>query len=221
MQEEKNTNSEELKNEEELQEQQEQQLEDKKSEAQEQELEEQDETGEEEEQDEAARQKRKRGARGGSKKKGVTEEEYEKVQEELAEMKDKYLRLYAEFDNYRRRTLKEREHLSKTATQKAMEVILPTIDDFERAVRASKESQGEAVPEGIVLIFEKMIRSLDQFGLKAMESTDMPFDADLHEAVTTVPAPTEDMKGKVLDTVEKGYYLQDKIIRYAKVVVAQ
>ena len=174
--------------------------------------------------EEAKRKKRKRGNRGGqggSQNDEALEAELQKTAGELAEMKDKYLRLYAEFDNYRKRTNKEREELTRTAAQGTIKAILPSLDDFERAIKAGQEGHGEPLPEGVVLIFEKFVRSLEQLGLKAIESTNQPFDADLHEAITRVPSPSEDFKGKVLDTVEKGYYLQDKIIRYAKVVVAQ
>jgi molecular chaperone GrpE len=136
-------------------------------------------------------------------------------------MKDKYLRIYAEFDNYRKRTIKEKEDLIKVASQASIKAILPTLDDFERAIRAAQEAQGEALPEGVLLIYEKLLRNLEAQGLKAMESTGQVFNPDLHEALTNVSSPSEEMKGKVLDTVEKGYYLNDKIIRYAKVVVAQ
>ena len=165
--------------------------------------------------------KRRRRSRSGGKKIKELEEQLVKLTEELAEAKDKYLRLFAEFDNYRRRTLREREDLVKTAAQSSIKAILPSLDDFERAMRAAKENQGEAVPAGIVLIYEKLLRSLEAQGLRAMESTGAVFDVDLHEALTKIPAPNEDLKGKVLDTVERGYYLNDKIIRYAKVVVAQ
>lgn len=146
----------------------------------------------------------------------------EKVAAELAEMKDKYLRLYAEFDNYRKRTLREKDTLIKTAAANTINSLLPTLDDFERAIKAADATDNdETVSDGIRLVYEKMLKTLEQRGLKAMESTGEAFDPDLHEALTKVPAPTEDMKGKVIDTIEKGYYLNDKIIRYAKVVVGQ
>lgn len=167
------------------------------------------------------KKKRKRRNPMALKKIKALEEELAKTTAELSEMKDKYLRIYAEFDNYRKRTIKEKEDLIKVASQASIKAILPTLDDFERAIRAAQEAQGEALPEGVVLIYEKLLRNLEAQGLKAMESTGQAFDADLHEALTNVPSPSEEMKGKVLDTVEKGYYLNDKIIRYAKVVVAQ
>jgi molecular chaperone GrpE len=149
-------------------------------------------------------------------------DENSKAAAELSEMKDKYLRLYAEFDNYRKRTLREREELIKTAAEGAIKSIIPTLDDFERAIKAAKAANEEnSIVEGIVLIYEKMLRTLEQQGLKAMESDTQPFDPDLHEALTKVPVPSDDMKGKVIETIEKGYYLKEKIIRYAKVVVGQ
>ena len=144
----------------------------------------------------------------------------EKMAAELAEMKDKYLRLYAEFDNYRKRTLREREDLFKSAAQDTIKSLLSTLDDFERAIKvADADDNDEVVPDGIRLIYEKLARTLEQRGLKVMESTGQPFDVDLHEALTKIPAPTSELKGMVIETIEKGYYLKDKIIRYAKVVV--
>jgi molecular chaperone GrpE len=146
-----------------------------------------------------------------------------KIAAELSDMKDKYLRLYAEFDNYRKRTLREREDMIKTAAQDTIKSIIPTLDDFERAIKASKtdSENNNTIIEGIVLIQEKLLRTLEQQGLKAMESDGQPFDPDMHEALTKVPVPSEELKGKVIETIEKGYYLKDKIIRYAKVVVGQ
>jgi molecular chaperone GrpE len=146
-----------------------------------------------------------------------------KIAAELSEMKDKYLRLYAEFDNYRKRTLREREDMIKTAAQDTIKAIIPTLDDFERAIKASKAEaeNNSTIIEGVVLIQEKLLRTLEQQGLKAMESDGQPFNPDMHEALTKVPVPNEELKGKVIETIEKGYYLKDKIIRYAKVVVGQ
>jgi len=179
------------------------------------------EEGREEEQteEEVQAKKRKRGSRGGQTGK-ESEEELTKVTAELSEMKDKYLRLYAEFDNYRKRTSKERLDLIKTASQDVLLAFLPVLDDFERAAKAAG-ALGEQLPEGMVLIYEKLFRVAEQQGLRAMESTGADFDSDSHEAITKIPAPTAELKGKVVDTVEKGYYLHDKIIRYAKVVVGE
>lgn len=148
-------------------------------------------------------------------------DELSKVNAELGEMKDKYLRLYAEFDNYRKRSIREREDLIKLAAQDTIKNILPTLDDLERAIKHTKPNSenNDSIIEGIQLIHDKLFKTLEQQGLKAMDSDHQAFDPDLHEALTKVPAPTEEMKGKVIETIEKGYYLKDKIIRYAKVVV--
>ncbi len=139
---------------------------------------------------------------------------------ELKEKDDKYLRLYAEFENYKRRTTTERIELFKTAGQEIMLAMIPVLDDFERALKAMETaSDVTSVKEGIELVSHKFKNTLVSKGLKPMESIGQPFNADLHEAITNIPAPTEDMKDKVIDEVEKGYYLGDKVIRYAKVVV--
>ena len=132
--------------------------------------------------------------------------------DELGEMKDKYLRLLAEFDNFKRRSSKERIELIGTASREAIVALLPIMDDFERA------EKNEGLEEGIALIYTKLQNTLHQKGLKAMESNGEVFNPEHHEAITEVPMG-EEMKGKVIDTVEKGYFLNDKIIRYAKVVV--
>lgn len=144
------------------------------------------------------------------------EDEATALRKELGELKDKYLRLYAEFDNYRKRTAREKLEMGKTASRELMVALLPVVDDFERAVKSDA-----SVSEGVRLVHQKMQGILEQKGLKVMESTGERFDADLHEAVTEFPAPNDDMKGKVIDTVEKGFYLHDVIIRYAKVVVGR
>lgn len=143
-----------------------------------------------------------------------------KMTVELNEQRDKYLRLYAEFDNFRRRAAKERSELEKTANRRLMQNLLPTLDDFDRAQKAA-ETTGEVIPEGLRLVMAKFVTTLEQQGLKPMVSTGEPFNADFHEAVTEFPAPSEDMKGKVFDTLEKGYFLGETIIRFAKVVVGK
>ena len=141
---------------------------------------------------------------------------------ELAELKDKYLRLAAEFENYKRRTTKERIELFKTANQELMTALLPVLDDFERARHATAATEdANAVRESIEMIQSKLNKTLQQKGLTAMEAKGGDFDAELHEAITQIPAPSDDLKGKVVDEVEKGYYLGDKVIRYAKVVLGQ
>lgn len=157
--------------------------------------------------------------------KAAQEEEPKKTKspaDELGDMKDKYLRLYAEFDNYRKRTLKERHDLVKLAAQDVIKAILPAIDDLDRAIRiADADDNEEIVPEGIRLVYNKLLKSLEQQGVKPMETTGADFDPELHEALTKIPAPTEDLKGKIIDTIERGYYLNDKIVRYAKVVIGE
>lgn len=139
---------------------------------------------------------------------------------EADELRDKYLRLHAEFDNFRRRTSKERLELFKTANQELMVSLIPVLDDLERAQASMKDAQDvQAVREGVELIFNKFMGVLQQKGLKPMEAVGETFNADIHEAITQIPAPSEEMKGKVIDEVEKGYYLNDKVVRFAKVVI--
>lgn len=154
------------------------------------------------------------------------EQTEEQVQEEtspvdeLAEQKEKYIRLYSEFENFRRRTNKEKLDLITTATEGLVKDLLPVLDDFERALKAVTASEeNKALIEGIELIQSKLQKTLTDKGLKPINATNEAFDAELHEAITQIPAPTEDMKGKVIDEVEKGYYLGEKVIRYSKVVI--
>jgi molecular chaperone GrpE len=142
------------------------------------------------------------------------------LKEELSIANDKYLRLYAEFDNFRRRTIKEREDARKMEGKDVIVSLLPVLDDFERALKAMENATDVApVKEGVTLVQQKLKNILSQKGLKAMESIGSPFDPDLQEAITNIPAPTEDLKGKVVDEMEKGYTLNDKVIRFAKVIV--
>jgi len=146
----------------------------------------------------------------------------EKLQKELEEQKDKYLRLFAEFDNFKRRNAKERIELSQTAGKEIITSLLDVVDDSERAEKQIQASADLAqIKEGIQLVFNKLRNVLQSKGLKAMESVHTDFDVEKHEAITEIPAPTEELKGKVLDEVQKGYYLNDKIIRFAKVVVGK
>ncbi len=143
-------------------------------------------------------------------------------EEEVAKEKKEYMFLMAEFDNFRKRTLRERSELIKNASEKALQGILPIVDDFERGLDAIKDSSdAEAVKEGMALIYNKLVKYLGDNGVKAMESTGAEFDPDLHEAVAMVPADADTTAGKVKDTVQKGYTLNDKVLRHAKVVVAQ
>lgn len=150
------------------------------------------------------------------------ESEMEKLKAELDEAKDKYLRKVAEFENFKRRNAKERVELIQTAGRDVIIDILEIVDDFERAQKqldASNDSK--AFKEGVVLVFNKLRNILQARGVKAMETLHQDFNPDLHEAVTEIPAPTEDLKGKVVDELMKGYFLNDKIIRHAKVVVGK
>jgi molecular chaperone GrpE len=150
---------------------------------------------------------------------GAPKADGSKADAELAELKDKYLRLAAEFDNYKRRTTKERADLFKSANQELMVALLPVLDDFERARNATATADADAVRESIDIIQTKLNKTLQQKGLTPMEAKGGAFNADLHEAITQIPAPSEELKGKIVDEVEKGYYLGDKVIRHAKVVL--
>ena len=144
----------------------------------------------------------------------------EKLQQEVATLNDKYLRLFAEFDNYKRRTQKERVELLQTAGKDIIVSLLPVLDDFERAIKATELTTDVApVKEGVVLIQSKLKGLLNQKGLSEIASLDTEFNTDLHEAITQIPSPSPKQKGKVLDELEKGYTLNDKVIRFAKVVV--
>ncbi|MFM7643537.1 MAG: nucleotide exchange factor GrpE [Sphingomonadales bacterium] len=153
----------------------------------------------------------------------VTQENQESNGDELVdEYKDKFVRLYAEFENYRRRTNQEKLDLIVSANGSLLKDLLPVLDDFERAIPNNEQLDDvAALREGFKLIQAKFKQILLSKGLKEMEAKDQPFDADLHEAIANIPAPSEDQKGKVIDDVEKGYYLNDKVLRFAKVVVGQ
>ncbi|MEI7661874.1 MAG: nucleotide exchange factor GrpE [Bacteroidota bacterium] len=141
--------------------------------------------------------------------------------EQYSVLNDKYLRLYSDFDNFRKRTLREKIELSKSASAEIIIKLLPVLDDFERAIKAfdATSESGQALKDGVVLIFNKLFATLSQQGLERMRTTGEKFDTDFHEAITNVPAPNPDQKGKIIDEVEKGYLLNGKVIRYAKVVV--
>ena len=146
----------------------------------------------------------------------------ENLNSEVSDLKDKNLRLMAEFDNFRRRSLKERSELIKTAGEDILKKILPLVDDFERALKAMETSDDStALKEGVDLIYSKFIGFLLENGVKSISTENETFDTDLHEAITTFPAPSEDMKGKIIDCVSKGYTLNEKVIRFAKVVVGE
>ncbi len=146
--------------------------------------------------------------------------EVDKLKAEVASLNDKYVRLYAEFDNYKRRTTKERIELLQTAGKDVIVSMLTVLDDFERAENAMKTATDVGpVKEGVELVHHKLKSLMNNKGLKEMESKGKVFDPELHEAITNIPAPSNNLKGKVIDEVEKGYYLNDKVIRFAKVVV--
>ena len=148
------------------------------------------------------------------------ENEVETLKKQLAELNDKFLRTYSEYDNYRKRTIKERAELIKTASEEVFKAILPVLDDFERAIKAN-ETVAEAAPikDGMHLIYNKLKNNCIQKGLSPFETTGQVFDADIMEAITHIPSASDDQKGKVVDEIEKGYKWGDKVIRFAKVVV--
>ncbi len=146
--------------------------------------------------------------------------EEDKLKAEIAEWQNKHLRLYAEFDNFKRRTSKERLELLQIAGKDVIVDLLPVLDDFERAQKSMETATDiEAVKEGVKLVHQKLKNTLSNKGLKEMEAQGKDFDADVHEGITNIPAPTSDLKGKVIDELEKGYYLNDKVIRFAKVII--
>jgi molecular chaperone GrpE len=145
------------------------------------------------------------------------------LEEKVAQEKDKFLRLFAEFENYKKRTSRERIELFKTANQELMSVLLPVLDDFERALaHIEDDKEAEELRKGVLLIYQKLLSTLEQKGLATLEVVKGDvFDAEIHEAITQIPAPKEDLKGKIVDIVEKGYKLGDKTIRFPKVVIGQ
>jgi len=146
----------------------------------------------------------------------------EKLQAEVDEQKDKYIRLFADFDNYKRRTAKERYELIQTAGKDVITSLLDVLDDCDRAEKQMQTTEdSEQLKQGVQLVFNKLRSTLQGKGLKVMESINTDFDVEKHEAITEIPAPKEELKGKVIDEVQKGYYLNDKIIRFAKVVVGK
>ena len=149
----------------------------------------------------------------------VKEEKADNFEEKFNELNDKYLRLYSEYDNYRKRTANEKIELIKTAAESTIIALLPILDDFERALPTMEKSEDKTHYEGMMLIYNKLKRTLEQKGLEEIKATGEPFNTDEHEALTQIPAPSEDMKDKVIDVVQKGYKLNGKVIRYARVVV--
>jgi molecular chaperone GrpE len=179
------------------------------------------ETMDQEEKDEA-RSKEGKGPKSKKKKQPTKAEELEELKIQYAELNDKFLRLFADFDNYRKNCNKDKIDLVKTASQRVIEGLLPVLDDFDRAIEANKDrSESDEQLNGFMLIYNKLFTFLKQQGLQPMDSLGKEFDTDYHDAVTQIPAPSDDMKGKVVDVIQKGYLLNDKIIRHAKVVVGQ
>ncbi len=150
------------------------------------------------------------------------EKQLEEANEKIATLEDKYLRQVAEFDNYRKRTLKEKAELIKNGGEKAIEAILPILDDFERALaNMAKDENAQEILTGVELIYSKFVTILKQNGLQKIETEGADFDTDFHEAIAMIPAPSEALKGKVLDCVQTGYMLNEKVIRHAKVAVGE
>lgn len=150
------------------------------------------------------------------------EQEIERLREDLAKEKKEYLFLMAEFDNFRKRTLREKSEIIRNAGENVLKGLLPIVDDFERGLKAAAQAEdANAVDEGMRLIYNKLIKFLAANGVKEFDPADDVYDADRHEAISVVPVPDEAQKGKILDTVEKGYMINDKVLRHAKVVVGQ
>lgn len=150
------------------------------------------------------------------------EQEIEQLKQEFEAVNDKYLRLSAEFDNYRKRTLKEKTEMLQTAGSSLLESLLPIIDDFERALKTIDESKNlEALKEGINLIYNKFLEFIKSKGVLEIEALNSEFDTDFHEAITKIPAPKDELKGKVVDVIQKGYKMNDKVIRFSKVVIGE
>ncbi len=156
------------------------------------------------------------------KKEKEEENETEKLKKEVEEWKNKYLYQAAEFDNYRKRTLKEKAELIKTAAERTISDILPVLDDMERAMQnIEKSDDAKALKDGVELVFDKLMKTLEKQGLKKIETKDKDFDTDFHEAIAMIPATDDKQKGKVIDCVQNGYTLNDKVIRHAKVAVGK
>jgi molecular chaperone GrpE len=166
--------------------------------------------------------KKVKGSAKKKRKSGKDKEKLHELEQQIAELKDKHLRLFAEFDNYKKRTVKEKLDLMRTAAQDTLASLLPVLDDFDRAKKISDDpGTEEHFTEGVDLVYQKLYFTLKGLGLQEMETNGNAFDPEHHEAISEIPAPSEDLKGKIVDTVEKGYFLHDKIIRHAKVVIGR
>ena len=171
---------------------------------------------------EAATKKEDKSSKKSSSKKKSSKAKVEELEQELSVSKDKYLRLFAEFENYKKRNTKERLELMSTAGRSTIEKILPVLDDFDRAKKSAEdENTNEQLSEGVLMVYNKLYSVMENLGVTPMETTEQAFDPEFHEAITEIPAPSDEMKGKIIDTVERGYLLNDKIIRFAKVVVGK
>jgi molecular chaperone GrpE len=175
-----------------------------------------------EENEESSKEKSGNSKKSNKAKKQKDSEKIKELEEAIDQKNDQFIRLQAEFDNYRRRTLKEKMELTKSAGESLLINILPIVDDFERALDSIKESdKNDPVKMGLDLIYKRFVDFLNQNSIKEIEATGQEFDTDLHEAITKIPAPSDDLKGKIVDVVQKGYMLNDKVIRYAKVVIGE
>jgi len=173
-------------------------------------------------QEEPAKKDHKHDKKSKKDKTDEAQEQIEKLQNELADMKDKHVRLQAEFDNFRKRTMKEKMELMKSGGESVLMNIIPVVDDLERALTAFSQVEDEnPLKQGVTLIYNKFQEFLKQNGIKEIEAKEKDFDTDLHEAIVKIPAPSEELKGKVVDVVQKGYLLHEKVIRFAKVVIGE
>jgi len=163
----------------------------------------------------------KKESKKSKKSKTISKDKYDKLEKEKAELNDKFVRLFAEFDNYKKRTSRERLELLQTASKGLILKMLPVMDDFDRAVASMETDELEQVKEGVSLLKQKFWGVLQSEGVQAVDAMEQDFDVDFHEALTKIPAPTEDLKGKVVDVIEKGYKQGEKIIRFSKVVIGE
>jgi len=173
-------------------------------------------------QDSESEEVKKKSKKKSTSKTAKLTKEIEELKMQIDEQKDKHLRLLAEFENFKKRTIREKLDIMNSAAQDTMTALLPVLDDFDRAKKVAEDDGSEEhFSEGVNLVYQKLYGVLTQKGLKPMETNNNDFDPELHEAITDIPAPTPELKGKVIDTIDKGYFLNDKIIRHAKVVVGK
>lgn len=163
----------------------------------------------------------KKESKKSKKSKTISKDKYDKLEQEKAELNDKFVRLFAEFDNYKKRTSRERLELLQTASKGLILKMLPVMDDFDRAVASMETDELDQVKEGVSLLKHKFWGVLQSEGVKPVDAMEKDFDVDYHEAITKIPAPSEELKGKVVDVIEKGYMQGEKIIRFSKVVIGE